>query len=321
MALQDQPQTPPSLVDPTTGQPYPFGSPQYEAAIAPWITGQIKGQAENAANARGAFYSGPAMADEIQAEQGALNTMAQQGAQQSIQEQELAQQEAFAQQEQDKQNQANMDAAKANAKGAMVGGAIQGGGGALGTIGGMAAYNKFFGPHDVQVTDTLSPITEGPTVAPGFDAAGFPITGGAGSPADIASITDYASSSPADFNFATAGPGVGGAGGAGGAAAGAAPGFMGVGGLTAGGAGTGALAALPAAYYGINAGERTFGNTPGEDRGAKIGAGVGGALGMLGGPLAPLTVPLGAAAGGFIGPGIANGMNQAGNWIGARLGL
>lgn len=314
MALQDQPQTPPSMIDPATGQPYPFGSPGYEAAIAPWITGQIKSTAENAANARGMFYSGPAMADEIQAQQGALSQMAQQGAAQSVQEQELQQQEAFAQQQQDKQNQANMDAAKANSKGAVVGGAVQGGVGALGTLGGLYAAKHMFGPETTQVTDAMSPVTEGPTVAPGFDAAGFPLGPSAGGAPDIASATDYSMSAPADFNFATAGPGVGGG----------APGVVGPAGTASAAGGVGAtamgtLAALPAAYWGAGVGERTFGNTTAD----KAGAGVGGALGALGGEmmLGPAGIPLGAAAGSFIGPGVTEGLGKAGNWIGQRLGI
>lgn len=312
MALQDQPQNPPSMIDPATGQPYPYGSPGYEAAIAPWIQGQIKSQAEGAANARGTFYSGPAMADEIQAQQGALSAMAQEGAKESLQEKELAQQEQFASDQQKSQNQENANAAGKSNKNALIASAIGTGGQAAGTLGTLALYNHYFGPKDVWGTDRSMPMTEGPlSPSAGYDAAGFPMEGDAPI-ADSVNYDNALSLSPTpDFNFADAGTGVGPGAGSGGQIA--------VDGLTPSGAGMGALASLPAAYYGANAGLRTFGDTPGN----KVAAGVGGAagfgLGMLGGPFAPITMPLGAAAGSFLGPGIAKGGQDAYNWLSDRL--
>lgn len=297
MALQDQPQNPASMIDPATGQPLEYGTPEYYKALAPWIQNQIKSSAEDAANARGTFYSGNAMADEIQAQAGALNAMGQEGSRQALQEKELAQQEAFAQQQQDKQNQANMDAAKSNAKGAMVGGAIQGVTGPLGTIAGMKMYDKMFGHGTPSIVPTPG-AGAAPSVADAVSAAN---SGAAGSwtPAEVAG--DFG-----DFS------------GGGGAATGSG-GQIAVDGLTPAGAGMGALASLPAAYYGAKAGLRTFGDTPGNQVAAGVGGAAGGALGMLGGPLAPVLMPLGAAAGSFIGPGVAKGGQEAINWLGDRF--
>lgn len=297
MALQDQPQTPPSLLDPKTGQPYPFGSPEYEAAIAPWITGQIKSSAENAANARGMFYSGPAMADEIQAQQGALSAMAQQGAQQSLQEKELAQQEEFIREQQREQNQANADIANKNAKGALVSGALQGGTGALGTIGGMAAYSHFFGPKG-----TPTPVPA-PTPVPGIGGGVAPIADVVSEanalPAGVSPSSMYAS----EFGATPGGP---------------TPGLGAPAGPSPMAYGAGALASLPAAYFGGQAGERTFGHTPADKVASGFGGAIGGGLAGLAGPWA---MPAGAALGSFLGPGIAEGTGQAANWLGARLGF
>ena len=77
--------------------------------------------------------------------------------------------------------------------------------------------------------------------------------------------------------------------------------------------GAGTLAALPAAYYGGAAGDRTFGNTPGNKRAAQVGGMAGGALGSYFGPLGEVG---GAALGSFIGPGIADAGQSIGKWLG-----
>ncbi len=122
--------------------PYVYGSPEYQAAMTPYLEQQLQAQAQRASNARGGFYSGPALADEQQAGSNLLYQMSQQGAQQALSEQQLMEQQAFQQQMQQQQLQAQADAAKAQGKTQMYAGALQGGLGSLGTLGGMYAMNR-----------------------------------------------------------------------------------------------------------------------------------------------------------------------------------
>lgn len=280
MALQDQPQNPPSMVDPATGLPFEIGTPEYTKAIAPWLTSQLHAQSQEAANARGGFYSGSAMADEIQAQQGALNALAQQGAMQSLQEKELAQQEAFQQQMQKEQNQANADIASKQGKAAATQGAVAGGTQALGTLGGMAAYSHFMHPGAPAAVAGLPGHAAGAaTLQPYYDGMGNLVT----------------PSGPAQ-------------------AAGAAPGAAGYSNAAWGG---GALGAIGGGYLGAQAGSRTFGgNTTGNQVASGLGGATGAALGSFGGPAG---MAAGAALGSFIGPGVARGGEAVGNWLSQRF--
>lgn len=346
MALQDiQAINPASLIDPATGAPYPYGSSGYLKAITPFLESQLASESERAANARGMFYSGPATADEIQAEEQLLGNITQQGAAQSVQEQELKQQEEFAQEEQRSQNQANADAARASAKAGAIQSAVGGTTQGLGTLGGLALINKMQGkgwlggapstpgadmngagvlaPPNYSLDApppadyvTAPPTTTAPTLGGSASSADIAAAGGPTSPGGLSSLAPGAAGSPI-------------------------PGY-----------GT-MLASAPAAYTGYHLGGAHDISGNRENLGNEVGGGVGGAAGMaLGNTLLPgIGGPLGAGVGSWLGknvggefqrqpikaglaslalgpiagpliaeiPGVNRFMADAGNWISKNL--
>lgn len=334
MALQDIPNFDPNaLVDPKTGQPYHYGSPEYQAAIMPYLAQQLQGQAERAANARGGFYSGPALADEQQAESGLMFNVAQAGAAQSAQEEQLTEEQKFAAQQQLAQEQAAMDLARKTGSANLTAGAVGGGMQGLGSLGGMYAAGKFFGPkavtpagHGVEIMDTSNPLGEAgyeaPTVGPssGIDSIPFSVGGdtvpsGAGmlaAPADTTLPAFDFSLAPTDAmmgtQYAGAAPeAVAGVPSAAADAAAADGGGYGLGSLL-GPAAAGAMGGLEG--YKIGGG----GGVP-----AEIGAGLGGLGGTIGGAaLGSMILPgvgtvLGAGLGAFGGSAAGK---QVGNFFG-----
>lgn len=181
MALQDLPAyNQGAFIDPTTGLPYPYGSTGYQAAELPFLESQLQAEAERGANARGMFYSGPALADEQQAAALLASNMASQGAQQDIAQKNLAQQEAFAQQQQTDQNQANADIARASAAAQAKAGAISGGLGSLGTLGGMYMMGKMMKPSVPGATAGATPAAGTPLIAQGASAPDFSLASSTG---------------------------------------------------------------------------------------------------------------------------------------------
>ncbi len=293
MPLQD---TPPfssaAFIDPKTGQPYPYGSPGYQQAELAMLEPQLQHQAESAANARGTFYSGPALADEQQAAAQLEYQMAQQGAAQSEAEKVTAEQQAFQQQMQREAEAAQ--AANLQQQGAsnMKAGAIQGGLGSLGQLGGLYTASKlgFFGNH--------SPVTTpGGGGGAGVDAAAQGMPGN-----DMAAMYQGESTPGSEF---------GGMYGAPGPAAAPDSGFLSSaeaagGPMEWGGAG---LASLPGAIYASQAANRAFGSSPEQS----VGSGLGGLAGFAGGNMVagPVGGMAGAAAGSFLGNELAKHPGEA----------
>ncbi|MDE2098449.1 MAG: hypothetical protein KGL39_14445 [Patescibacteria group bacterium] len=118
--------------------PYTFGSPQYQAAILPYLEQALQAQAERGANSRGIFYSGPAQADEMQAASNLAYQMAQEGAQEQLSQQQLQQQEQQQAALQQESESAAMNQAKAGAKAQEISGAL----GGIGQLGGLFAASK-----------------------------------------------------------------------------------------------------------------------------------------------------------------------------------
>lgn len=301
MALQDIPQY--NLPD--IG--YPYGSPEYLKAIMPFLQEQLQKQAQEANNARGGLYSGPAMANEQEAGSNLLYQMTSAGAQQAAAEQQMKEQQAFQQQMQQEAEQAQANVAREQGVSGQKAGAVSGGLGSLGTLGGLALMKGMGGGG--QLTEKQLEALLAKYQAGGAGGAAPGAAGAAGAPVDVASY----SMGGGNFGAGTSGipyaapagaPGVAGApvnaasspfmGGA------FAPGMPGV--------GTAALS-LPGAIYGHKAGARTYG----EGTSGDIGSGLGGLAGMIGGSMlgGPLGGAAGAAAGSFLGqnygqhPGLA----------------
>ena len=277
MALQDLvPFDPRKMIDPKTGEPFEYGTPEYNAAIGDSLSNQLHREAQRTSNARGMFYSGPAMADEQQAASNLLYQMTQQGAQQALQEREMLQNQQFQAQQQAAQNQAAMDAARVQGKEAQKAAAIQGGMGAAGTLGGLYAMNKF----GLMGGAGLGGAGEQAAI-PTYNAL---MAGGGYDPAAAAHAAEYVAGG-------SAAPGVGGGGAAGGAAAGAggAPATLPMyNTLTGTSSGLGALGVgllgAGAGYGGSQLGGHHNGTaaSAGSATGGALGAGIGG---ILGGPL------------------------------------
>lgn len=317
MALQDIP------IAHLPQVPYPFGSPEYQAAILPFLEKQLQAQAREASNARGGFYSGPAMADEQQAASNLAYQMAQQGAQQSEAEKQMMEQQQFQSSENQANRQAEADAARAAGKSAMLGQAIGGLTSPLGMIGGLYGYDKLKGylgggggghpGAGAGVGAGANPelfsgagAGANPELFPGAGAGtSSELSPGAGSAMPEAPgnyLAQEYGAAPGGSSVADAANGVN----AGQGAAGAAGFNLGGFGMPSGGQ---LALALPAAMEGSTIGRRTFGG----GRNSDIASGIGGAAGaVLGAPfLGPFGSAAGAAAGSYLGrsyaqhPGLA----------------
>lgn len=163
--LQDIPQFPISSV------PYTFGSPEYQQAILPYLDQGLQNQAQRAANSRGIFYSGPALADEQQAASNLAYQMAQEGAQQTLSNQQLQQQEAAQQALQTQSLGAQSNMANEQAKASELSGGLSG----LGNIGGMYMMNHMFGNGGIPATVPLGTVQDATSVANGAIPASTPV--------------------------------------------------------------------------------------------------------------------------------------------------
>ncbi len=314
--LQDTP------VFPVTS-PYPFGSPQYQELIAPYLTNALQAQAERAANARGEFYSGPAMADELQAASNVQYQMAQQGAQQAANEQTLQEQQAFAEQQQKEQEQAQAQIAAAQNAAGNKSAIYQGIGGMVGPFASLYAAKQLGWLGNGAPAAAESSGLPYSIAAPGVsDPGGALAASGLAAPATDAGLsvsTDavpYALGGPAGTDFASAMAGEGGM------PLASAVDPVAASGLEAPVEGSSLAAYVPAAGMALGGG---LGALAGYQFGGGSKSGVapiaGGALGGLGGfaggmALAPVLGPIAPIGGAFLGSAAGR---QLGNWANGRF--
>lgn len=314
--LSDIPQFDPNkFIDPKTGQPFQYMSPEYQQAVYGSLAPQVEADAARADNQRGGYYSGASLSNQGQAASNVAFQLEQQAAQQAEAEKMAMENQQASMAMQQQQNQANADQQRSANTAAMKQQAIGGISGSAGQLGGLALMHKYGLLGGTKGNPLADAVGAGASPhANLFEPTAEGMAPGAGVNAAPASGIDFGGAAPGwGVNLPSSGidfsAGAGMAPGAG-ASNEVLPAMHSIEGMEINpwlqGAGLGALGGFGASKLGGG----------GSALGTGLGAMAGTGLGML---ATPFLGPAGPLLGSFAGGEIGKYGKEIGNWLGDRF--